>query len=242
MHERSARLLDLISAGHDYADDARRLEWIIEAATPIPIESILDVGCGTGNHLAALRVRFAVEGLDLDPSVLMVARRRLPGVRLHQADMTAFDLGHRFDAVLCLGSAIGYARTLPTLRRTVAGFARHVKPGGVVLVSPWVYPEEWIDGHLGAEFVDLPAIKVAQFAVSGRNGRMSTLDFHYLVAEAGTVETFSERHELGLFTDAEYRAAFTAAGLAVSWLPGALADSGLYAGVLPLPPDAPPVE
>ena len=242
MHERSARLLDLISAGHNYADDARRLEWIIEAVTPIPIESILDVGCGTGKHLAALRPRFAVAGVDLDPAVLAVASGRLPGVTLHLADMTAFDLGRRFDAVLCLGSAIGYALTVPALRQTVAGFAAHLNPGGVVVVSPWAYPEEWIDGHLDAEFLDLPEIKVARFAVSGRNGRVSTLDFHYLVAEAGSVEAFSERHELGLFTDGEYRAAFIAAGLTVSWLPKALEDSGLYVGVLPPPPDASPVE
>jgi len=62
---------------------------------------------------------------------------------------------------------------------------------------------------------------------------VSTLDYHYLVAEAGSVESFVERHELGLFTDAEYRTAFGAAGLAVSHMPDALADSGLYVGVRP---------
>ena len=231
MDERSARLLDLISAGHDYADDADRLEWIVEAATPIPIDSLLDVGCGTGNHLAALRPRFAVEGLDRDPAVLEVARDRLPGVTLHQADMARFDLGRTFDVVLCLGSAIAYATTLPALRQTMETLARHTSPGGVVVVAPWVYPEEWIDDHVSAEFVDLTEIKIAQFGVSGRVGAVSTLDFHYLVAEAGAAESFVERHELGLFGHEEYLAAFAAAGLGVTFIPDALADSGLYVGV-----------
>ncbi len=235
MHERSARLLDLISAGHDYADDAHRLEWIIESATPILVESLLDVGCGTGNHLAALRTRFAVEGLDLDPAVLTIARDRLPDVPLHRADMTRFDLGRQFDAVLCLGSAVGYARTTPILRRTVENLAHHVNHGGVVVIVPWVYPDEWIDGHVSAEFVDLPDIKVAQFGVSGQVGAISSLDFHYLVAKGGAVESFVERHELGLFSHEEYLAAFVAAGLDVSYLPDGLGDSGLFVGVKPAP-------
>jgi hypothetical protein len=40
------------------------------------------------------------------------------------------------------------------------------------------------------------------------------LDFHYLVATSEGVEHFTEHHELGLFTEEEYRAAFMQAGLA----------------------------
>ena len=234
MHARSARWLDLIHADHDYADDARRIVWLLETATPIPIETVLDVGCGTGCHLASLRGEFRVEGLDVSPSVLLVAAERAPGVPLHQADMTSFDLGRRFDAVVCLGSAIGYATTLPQLHRTLVGFARHLNPGGVALVVPWVFRGDWIDGHLDAELVDLPGIKIARVRRFGRAGDVSLVDVCYLVATLDGVESFSERHELGLFTDAEYREAFAAAGLAVSYRPDGLVDSGLYVGVKPL--------
>lgn len=233
MHERSARLLDLIYADHDYADDVRRIEWIVESATPNPIRTVLDVGCGTGNHLAELRRGYEVEGLDIDPAVLAIVAERVPGVPLHRADMTAFDLGRRFDAVLCLGSAIGYAATPTLLRQTLSALARHANRGGVVVVVPWVSPGDWVDGHIGAEFVDLPEIKIAQFGVSGRRDAVSTLDFHYLVAETGRVESFVEHHELGLFTHEEYLGAFAATGLVVSYQPDGLADSGVYVGVRP---------
>jgi len=233
MHERSARWLDLLHADHDYADDARRIEWIVEAATPIPIRTMLDVGCGTGNHLAALRRTFEVEGLDISRRALVVARERVPGIPLHQADMRCCDLGRRFDAVLCLGSAIGYATTIPLLQQTLAGVARHLNAGGVTLVVPWVFRSDWVVGHVDAAFVDLPAIKLARFTVSGLAGAVSTLDVHYLVATADGAESFSERHELGLFTDAEYREAFTTAGLEVSYLPDGLSDTGVYVGVKP---------
>ena len=233
----SARLLDLLDADHDAADDVRRIEWIVEAATPIPIRTVLDVGCGTGRHLAELQRELAVEGLDIDAAVLAVARERARGAPLHRADMTGFDLGRRFDAVLCLGSAIGYATTISKLRETISTFARHTNQGGVVVVVPWVFRDDWVIGHVDAEVVDLPDLKIARFRIGGLAGGVSTLDVHYLVATPGGAEAFSERHRLGLFTDEEYRAAFAAAGLAVSYLPDGLVDSDLYVGVRGARPD-----
>ena len=58
------------------------------------------------------------------------------------------------------------------------------------------------------------------------------LDFHYLVGTPEGVEHFTEHHELGLFTDEEYRNAFTAAGLQVAHDPEGLIGRGLYIGTL----------
>ena len=40
--------------------------------------TLLDVGCGTGMHMAALRDRYACEGLDVDRAMLAIAAERLP--------------------------------------------------------------------------------------------------------------------------------------------------------------------
>jgi SAM-dependent methyltransferase len=93
---------------------------------------LLDVACGTGRHLEYLRERYDVEGLDISLELLAIARQRLPGIRLHHGDMTAFDLGKTFDLVTCLFSAIGYVKTLENLRRAVGCMARHLKAGGLL--------------------------------------------------------------------------------------------------------------
>ena len=57
------------------------------------------------------------------------------------------------------------------------------------------------------------------------------LDFHYLVATPQGVEHVRERHELGLFTDAQYQSALRDAGLEVHHDAEGLAGRGLYLGV-----------
>ena len=74
--------------------------------------TLLDVACGTGAHLVHFAREFRVEGIDISDDQLAVARTRLPGVELHQGDMTTFDLGRTFDAVTCMFSSIGYVGTL----------------------------------------------------------------------------------------------------------------------------------
>ncbi|MDZ4765915.1 MAG: hypothetical protein SGI73_15325 [Chloroflexota bacterium] len=44
-------------------------------------------------------------------------------------------------------------------------------------------------------------------------GNISILDFHYLIATPAGVESFTERHELGLFPSADYLADCRAAGV-----------------------------
>ena len=227
MFTRSARIYDAIYGGKDYTAAARRVHEHVQRLAP-GARDLLDVGCGTGRHLEHLRDHYAVEGLDLSPELLAVARERLPGVPLHTADMAAADLGRRFDVVTCLFSAIAYVRTADRLEAAVARMADHLRPGGVALVEPWFTPETYWPRHLVANFHEEPDLRVAWMYVHARRDDVSVLDIEYLVGEPAGVEHFRERHELGLFTDAQYRDAFTAAGLRAEHDAQGLFGRGLY--------------
>lgn len=72
--------------------------------TAVPAERVLDAGCGTGAHLHALaRTGSQPVGIDLSIGMLRIARRRLPGIPLAQADLNdGLPVGHcTFDAALC---------------------------------------------------------------------------------------------------------------------------------------------
>jgi SAM-dependent methyltransferase len=177
-------------------------------------DRLLDLACGTGMHLPHLRERFEVEGLDIEPRFLAMARERNPGLTFHEGDMSRFDLGTTFDVITCLFSSIGYVRTKEALDATVHCIARHLRPGGVALVEPWFRPDMIKPGFLHVLTVDEPELKLCRMNLSEVKGNLSVLDMHYLVGtkEEG-VRHFTEHHELAQFTIEQFADAGAAAGL-----------------------------
>lgn len=217
MFTRTAHVYDLVYelAGKDYAAESAEVAALIRARVP-EARTLLDVGCGTGAHLAHLRDTIDVVGVDLDEGMLAEARRRLGDVELVAADMRTFDLGRRFDAVVCLFSSIGYLPDRPALDQAVARMAAHLAPGGVLVIDGWVRPEAWQDATsvrmLSGRRDD---VAVARLGRSERHGDKTVLELHHLVGTVDAVEHLVDRHELTLFSDDDYAEAFRRAGLAV---------------------------
>jgi SAM-dependent methyltransferase len=145
--------------------------------------------------------------------------------------MLTFNLHKQFDAITCLFSAIGYMRNIRDLNRAVSNMARHLKPGGVLIIEPWLTPGKIILNHVGAVFVNQPKLKIARMNVVVVRGKLSLLRFHYLLGKPDGVEHIIEPEEFGLFTHAEYLAAFRRAGLKVAYDRRGLIGRGLYIGM-----------
>lgn len=227
----TAHLYDLIYQGKDYAAESTEIHALIQARCP-GARSLLDVACGTGVHLGHLSQWYDVEGLDIDAEMLAQARRRLPAVSLHEADMASFALGRRFDAVTCLFSSIGYLSSEDELQRAVAAFSRHLEPGGVLVVDGWVRPDRWGEpGRVHVETVEADDMTVVRVSRSRRVGAVTSLEMHHLVATDDGMEHLVDHHRLTLFGEDDYKAAFRDAGLAVEMVAGPLPDRDRYVGL-----------
>ncbi len=133
--EYQARFDALAASGTDVHGEVR----FVLALSPA---SVLDAGCGTGRVAIELDrcglrgVTGDVVGVDIDPSMLATARSRAPTIRFDEADLSApgFDLGRRFGLVVMAGNVPLF--TPPGSQRgLVAGCARHLEPGGVLVAG-----------------------------------------------------------------------------------------------------------
>ena len=191
---------------------------------------VLDVGCGTGEHLKHLRAAhgFEVDGLDLDAGLLAVARRKVPDARFFEADMSSFRLGRCYDVIMCLFSSIGYLRSLDRVTAAFGCFREHLGTSGVVIVEPWFAPGALRVGSSDAKRAERGGLRVERTSEVQVEGRLSRVIFAYRIEDAGETRYAREVHELGLFTPAELLASFQVSGLTASYDPEGLTGRGLY--------------
>lgn len=220
--------------GKDYRAEAEEVARRARVLRP-DARSLLDVACGTGAHLRFFREIFdRVEGIELSGPMLDIARRRLPGVALHESDMRTFALPAAFDVITCMFGAIGYLEDTAELTAALRRFAQHLRPGGVVVVDPWWFPETYRDGYVSGDVTELDGRTVARLSHSVREGNASRMRVHYLLADAASgVRHVAETHLISLFARRQYEAAFAAAGFGVEYAEGLMSGRGLFVGSLP---------
>ncbi|MDQ3106445.1 MAG: class I SAM-dependent methyltransferase [Actinomycetota bacterium] len=97
--------------------------------------TVLDAGCGTGRVAIELaRHGVDVVGADADASMLATARQAAPDLTWVECDLVDLDLRCTFDVVVLAGNVPLF--TPPgTEGALVAGCARHVAAGGLLIVG-----------------------------------------------------------------------------------------------------------
>lgn len=234
-----AEIYDLIFTGRgkDFAAEAETLTRLIRDRMP-EAGSLLDVACGTGAHLELLAKEFAhVEGVELARGMREVACRRLPGTPIHGADMRTFDLRLQFDAVICVGNSVACLDSVAELDRAVARMAAHLVPGGVLVVEPWFFSGDFLDGRVDGNLVRHDGKVVTQLTRMAKEGDKIRMDARFLVADSTGFHDFSETLTARPFARKEYTAALQKAGLKTEFVRGfKLADGrplspGLFVGV-----------
>ncbi|WP_245646185.1 class I SAM-dependent methyltransferase [Nocardiopsis trehalosi] len=232
-HDDYHEIYDLVmrNRSKDYAAEAAHVAALIRARAP-EAASLLDVCCGTGLHLRHFAEHFPEPaGLDGSAAMLSLARARVPHAPTWVSDIREMKVDARFDAVVCL-FAISHLETPEELADVIGRFADHLAPGGVIVVEPWLAPEEFTPGYVSADLVEDGGRTVTRLSHSvldgGRADRMR-MRVHYAVADpAAGLRSGEETTRMSLFRPEHYADAFARAGCAAEHVTGGPFAGGLW--------------
>jgi SAM-dependent methyltransferase len=104
-YRKFARFYDSIMV--DPRPKSRHVLRVIDKYLP-EASSLLELGCGTGAVLAGLSSLPSLTGLDRSPEMLAIAREKVPRARLREGDIATFDIGERFDVVMCVFDTLNH--------------------------------------------------------------------------------------------------------------------------------------
>jgi SAM-dependent methyltransferase len=83
----------------------RQTEGLLRLILKLQVRTILDVGCGSGDNLAALSQAIPalrLTGVDVSPEALALAAQRVPRAELRRLDVQSERLSERYDLVMAI--------------------------------------------------------------------------------------------------------------------------------------------
>ncbi len=202
----------------NYEGDVDFLEAVFRRFLPSMPHSVLDLGCGTGNHdLPLARRGYRVTGLDRSADQLAVARGKAraasASVRFVRADMRSFRMTQAFDAAVCMFGAFGYLTTTADATACLRSVRRHLPAGGLFVFEFWhtpaVHPrQDWF--HKAGPDFELIRLGAGRFDA---RRRLLSVEYRFFVLRAGRLtDRFDETHVLRTYTVPEMRGLLGRAG------------------------------
>jgi SAM-dependent methyltransferase len=155
-----------------------RLAELFGFAIP-PGMRVLELGCGRGDLLAALKPFYGV-GVDLSRDMIALARERFPQLEFVQADVHSLDLNEQFDFIVCSD----LVNDLWDVQRTFAVAARHAHSSTRLLLNShsrlWEIPRR-IGEMLG---LAAPQLRQNWLTVEDVSHLLSLTDFEVIRSSA----------------------------------------------------------
>ena len=226
MHSRGAVLhmysdlapwFHLLTHPSDYTDEAEFVTRVVSEVVGDDASTLLELGSGGGNNASHLKERFVCTLTDLSPEMLALSRTLNPECEHLQGDMRTLRLDRTFDVVF-IHDAISYLTTEEDLRATLETAFVHVRPGGVVILTPDATAEIFKPktDHGGHDGEDGRSLRYLEWTHAPEPADGTTYVTDYAIVARGPgdeLQIVHDRHTLGLFPEATWKRLIAEVGL-----------------------------
>jgi SAM-dependent methyltransferase len=187
----------------DIKDDVSFISGLLKG---VPSPALLDIGCGTGEHLKMLnRLGMRCTGVDVSGDMLRIARLRCPGneIRFHRSGMEDIDYYNEFDMVISLFGTFNYLLEDENVEKVLWNAWRALKADGKAIFEIWnsvpvekirkkelnhvsttKYEETIIDRERGFQLVSHPHKSIVEvnynYVLQNSRGKKAVRDRHVM--------------------------------------------------------------
>ena len=201
-----AAYYDLLYRDKDYPGEARYVHSLLRRHG-ISDGNLLELGCGTGKHAEQLvRLGFCIQGIDLSPSMVEIARKRAPSdlsarMRFDVGDARSARIGKTFDAAISLFHVASYQTSNEDLAAMLRTASAHLKTGGIFVFDFWYGPAVLTDPPTErVKQLEDGVIQVTRTAKPTLWPNENVVDVHYQVQvkqnSNGRVADIEETHRM----------------------------------------------
>ena len=153
-----SKYYNLLYKDKDYHTEVDYVQSLIERHSNTNCQSILNLGCGTGNHDFIFADKgYQVTGVDLSQDMIDVANSKKNNqakIEFVQADIRDIQLHKQFDVVMSLFHVMSYQTSNADLDKALQTANVHLQKGGLFIFDCWYGP---------GVLTDRPTIRNKQF-------------------------------------------------------------------------------
>jgi SAM-dependent methyltransferase len=218
---------DAIYREKDYEAECDLLEAAFARYGSAQVRSVVDLGCGTGNHAFPLSRRgYRVTAVDRSAEMLDVARGKASQMRTGeggvrpvfiQGDIRTFEQAQEYDAALMMFAVLGYQLGNDDVLAALRTVRRHLRRSGLLLFDVWFGPAVLaIRPSNQLKLIEIPAGKLIRFASTNLDVNRHSAEVKiqtWRCAAGREVFESTEIHQMRFFFPQELALFMSVAGL-----------------------------
>lgn len=233
LYKELAKYYDLVYSDKDYKKETQKINQIVNKYKKSKGKELLEAACGTGEYLKYLKNYYNCQGFDLKAAMLKVCKNKVKGVKVFQADMINFKVSKKYDVIICMFSSIAYLKTYNNLEKAIKNFEKYLKPGGIIIIEPFVRKKDYNKGSVFINKYEDKDIKIIRMTYSDFEKGFAQFKMDYLIGKKNEgIKYFSEKHILGLYEPDRVLKIFKKNKLKASFIKdGIIKHRGLYIAV-----------
>ncbi|MBP9889440.1 MAG: class I SAM-dependent methyltransferase [Leptospiraceae bacterium] len=102
------------------------------------VHSVLDIGCGTGEHVVAMQeLGYKITGTDSSKEMISHAQKRFPNCHFEIGELQTYKKEKAFDGIYSIFGTMNYLITKEDLESSFSNIRKNLKPSGIIIMEIW---------------------------------------------------------------------------------------------------------